>query len=163
MTSSTMGDYTGERLVGLDYDAMFPTEEGSVSLVGGTCLCPVPSWASPCLFHPGVFSVASLWFSPTSCLSRATLLFSKTFLVRSLRGWEGQAESYSYMPLAAPCLENQSREDPSGQPERLKYGAGAWRWPEASWASSSLPARLRLTKFHRTNLIPFEPQFPSPP
>lgn len=31
-----MGDYTGERLVGLNYDAMFPTEEGSVSLVGGT-------------------------------------------------------------------------------------------------------------------------------
>lgn len=111
-----MGDYTGERLIGLNYDAMVPTQERSVSLVGGTCFCPVPSWASLYSFP--------LVFPPTSCLCRATLLFSKTFLVRSLRDWEGQAESHSLVPLAPPRPENQSCEEP----QWATRAAQVWGW-----------------------------------
>lgn len=91
-------------------------------------------------------------FPPTSFLCRATLLFSKTFLIRSLRGWEGQAESHSLVPLAPPCPENQSCEEP----QWAARTAQVWGWDlEIAWGLLGFQlstTRLRLAKLAQDKL-----------
>lgn len=110
-----MGDYTGEHLVGLNYDAMFPTEEGSVSLVGGTCFCPVPSWAS-------LYSFPLVFPQPLASAEQHS-----SFLKLSWSGlYEVGRGRLNHTPLCPWLLrpENQSCEEP----QWAARAAQVWGW-----------------------------------
>lgn len=134
----------------------------SSSLVGGTCLCSVPNWASPCSFHPGLFSVASLWFSPNLLPLQSNTPFLKLSWSDLYEVGKGRLNHTPKGPWLLCVLRTSLVKSPSGQPEWLKYGLGLeMAWGLLGFQLSS--TRLRLAKWHRTNLIPFEPQFPSRP